>query len=134
MDIDKTKESILVVDDDQRVCEVLKELFGAMQFSTASSLSGEEALRMLKEKGHTFLLADMKMPEMSGMELIRRTKENFPSVSVVAMTGFADEYKYMDIINARNRSTSPSSKRRLSAASAKGISGRNSAGFPSRIP
>ncbi len=100
MDIDKTKESILVVDDDQRVCEVLKELIGAMQFSTASSLSGEEALRMLKEKQHTFLLADMKMPQMSGMELIRRTKENFPSVSVVAMTGFADEYKYMDIINA----------------------------------
>ncbi len=100
MDIDKTKESILVVDDDQRVCEVLKELFGAMQFPTASSLSGEEALRMLREKQYTFLLADMKMPEMSGMELIRRTRESFPSVSVVAMTGFADEYKYVDIIIA----------------------------------
>jgi diguanylate cyclase (GGDEF)-like protein len=100
MDIDKTKESILVVDDDQRVCEVLKELFGAMQFPTASSLSGEEALRMLKEKQYSFLLADMKMPEMSGMELIRRTRESFPSVSVVAMTGYADEYKYVDIINA----------------------------------
>ena len=100
MDIDKTKESILVVGDDQRVCEVLKELFGAMQFPTASSLSGEEALRMLKEKQYTFLLADMKMPEMNGMELIRRTRENFPSVSVVAMTGYADEYRYVDIINA----------------------------------
>jgi len=99
MDIDKTKESILVVDDDQRVCEVLKELFGAMQFPTASSLSGEKALRMLKEKQYTFLLVDMKMPEMSGMELIRRTRENFPNVSVVAMTGYADEYKYVDIIN-----------------------------------
>jgi len=100
MNIDKTKESILVVDDDQRVCEVLKELFGAMQFPTASSLSGEEALRMLKEKQYTFLLADMKMPEMNGMELIRRTRENFPSVSVVAMTGYTDEYQYVDIINA----------------------------------
>ena len=100
MDIDKTKESILVVDDDQRVCEVLKELFGAMQFPTASSLSGEEALRMLKEKQYTFLLADMKMPQMNGMELIRRTRENFPSVSVVAMTGYTDEYQYVDIINA----------------------------------
>jgi two-component system cell cycle response regulator len=100
MDIDKTKESILVVGDDQRVCEVLKELFGAMQFPTASSLSGEEALRMLKEKQYTFLLADMKMPEMNGMELIRRTKENFPSVSVVAMTGYTDEYRYVDIIKA----------------------------------
>ena len=100
MDIDKTKESILVVGGDQRVCEVLKELFGAMQFPTSSSLSGEEALRMLKEKQYTFLLADMKMPEMNGMELIRRTRENFPSVSVVAMTGYTDEYRYVDIINA----------------------------------
>jgi diguanylate cyclase (GGDEF)-like protein len=100
MNIDKTKESILVVDDDQRVCEVLKELFGAMQFPTTSSLSGEEALRMLKEKQYTFLLADMKMPQMNGMELIRRTRENFPSVSVVAMTGYTDEYQYVDIINA----------------------------------
>ena len=100
MDIDKTKESILIVDDDQRVCEVLKELFGALQFPAASSLSGEEALRILKEKQHTFLLADMKMPQMSGMELIRRTRETFPNVSVVAMTGYADEYKYVDIINA----------------------------------
>lgn len=100
MDIDKTKESILIVDDDQRVCEVLKELFGALQFPAASSISGEEALRMLKEKQYTFLLADMKMPQMSGMELIRRTRETFPNVSVVAMTGYADEYKYVDIINA----------------------------------
>jgi diguanylate cyclase (GGDEF)-like protein len=37
---------------------------------------------------------------MSGMELIRRTRENFPNVSVVAMTGYADEYQFVDIINA----------------------------------
>ena len=100
MDIDKTKELILVVDDDQRVCEVLKELLGALQFPTASALSGAEALAMLKDKGYTFLLADMKMPEMNGMEVIRRSRETFPNVSVIAMTGYADEYKYVDIINA----------------------------------
>jgi two-component system cell cycle response regulator len=100
MDIDKTKELILVVDDDQRVCEVLKELLGALQFPTASALSGAEALAMLKDKAYTFLLADMKMPEMNGMEVIRRSREAFPNVSVIAMTGYADEYKYVDIINA----------------------------------
>jgi len=98
--MDKTKESILVVDDDQRVCEVLKELLGALQFQAASAPSGETALKMLKEKPYTFLLADMKMPEMSGMDLIRRAGEGFPGVSVIAMTGYADEYKYVDIINA----------------------------------
>lgn len=100
MNIDKAKESILVVDDDQRVCEVLKELLSALQFPTASALSGVEALEMLKEKPYTFLLADMKMPEMNGMELIRQSRENFPGVSLIAMTGYADEYKYVDIINA----------------------------------
>jgi len=100
MDIDKAKELILVVDDDQRVCEVLKELLGALQFPTASALSGADALKMLKDRPYTFLLADMKMPEMNGMELIRRSRENFPNVSVIAMTGYADEFKYVDIINA----------------------------------
>ena len=100
MDIDKAKEVILVVDDDQRVCEALKELLGALQFPTASALSGADALNMLKDRPYTFLLADMKMPEMSGMELIRRSRESFPTVSVIAMTGYADEFKYVDIINA----------------------------------
>jgi two-component system cell cycle response regulator len=100
MSIDKAKESILVVDDDQRVCEVLKELLGALQFPTASALSGAEALKLLNDKAHTFLLADMKMPEMNGMELIRRSRENFPGLNIIAMTGYADEYKYVDIIEA----------------------------------
>lgn len=98
--MDKTNETILVVDDDQRVCEVLKELLGALQFQAESALSGEKALQMLKEKPYTFLLADMKMPEMNGMDLIRRSREGFPGVSVIAMTGYADDYKYVDIINA----------------------------------
>jgi len=100
MDIDKAKELILVVDDDQRVCEVLKELLGALQFPAASAPGGAEALKMLKDKPYTFLLADMKMPEMNGMELIRRSRENFPNVSVIAMTGYAEEFKYVDIVNA----------------------------------
>jgi diguanylate cyclase (GGDEF)-like protein len=100
MAIDKTKEAILVVDDDQRVCEVLKELLGALQFSVAGALSGAEALKMLKEKPYTFILADMRMPEMDGMALIRRSRADFPGVCIIAMTGYAEEYKYVDIINA----------------------------------
>jgi len=100
MDIDKTKEFILVVDDDPRVCEVLRELLGALKYSTSSAHGGEEALRMLREKEHTFLLTDMRMPGVNGMELIRRSREGFPDVSVIAMTGYADDFRYVDIINA----------------------------------
>jgi len=100
MDTDKTKEFILVVDDDPRVCEVLGELLGALKYSTASAHGGEAALRMLREKEYTFLLTDMRMPGIDGMELIRRSREGFPEVSVIAMTGYADDFKYVDIINA----------------------------------
>jgi len=100
MDIDKTKEHVLVVDDDQRVCQVLKELLGALYYPTASASGVEEALKMMEENEYSFLLADMRMPGINGMELIRRSRENFPNVSVIAMTGYADEYKYVDFINA----------------------------------
>ena len=98
--MDKTKERVLVVDDDQRVCQVLKELLGALYYPTASASGVEEALKMMKENEYSFLLADMRMPGINGMELIRRSRENFPNVSVIAMTGYADEYKYVDFINA----------------------------------
>jgi len=42
----------------------------------------------------------MKMPDMDGMELIEKVNEGYPSMSVIAMTGFSQGYKYVDVINA----------------------------------
>jgi two-component system cell cycle response regulator len=99
-DIDRKKEPVLVVDDDQRVAEVLSGLLSALHFPCDVSSSGSDALRTLQEKEYSVLLVDMKMPEMDGFELIRRAREAHADLNIIAMTGYADEYRYVDIINA----------------------------------
>ena len=97
---DYKEESILIVDDDPTVNRVLEDLLSALTFSADSATNGPQAIEKLKQKEFTFILVDMKMPDMDGFELIRRIGEAFPDLSVIAMTGYTDEYRYVDIINA----------------------------------
>ena len=93
-------EAILIVDDDPTVNRVLEDLLSALSFSTTSATSGPEAIEKLKENEFAFILVDMKMPDMDGFELIERVLEMAPELSIIAMTGYTEEYRYVDIINA----------------------------------
>jgi len=98
--IDYSKESVLVVDDDMQFRETLVQLLSMLGFETASASSGPAALAKLNENEYSFLLADMKMPNMDGLKLIEQVGQDFPDVSIIAMTGYAEGYRYIDVINA----------------------------------
>ena len=89
-----------MVDDDDLLRSTLEQLLAALSFHTASAPGGNEALKMLNQRTFSFMLTDMKMPEMDGFELIKRTATAFPKVSIIAMTGYSEGYKYVDVINA----------------------------------
>ncbi|MBW1682868.1 MAG: diguanylate cyclase [Deltaproteobacteria bacterium] len=93
-------ELILVVDDEEAVREPLAEMLRFLGFRVQSRASGEEALKELEAKEYTFLLTDMKMPGMDGMELIEQAKKAHPELTVIAMTGYSKGYRYIDVINA----------------------------------
>ena len=99
-EIDYSKESVLVVDDDLQFRETLVKLLSVLGFDSRSASSGPDALAKLKKEEYTFLLADMKMPDMDGLKLIEQVGHAFPDLSIIAMTGFAEGYKYIDVINA----------------------------------
>jgi diguanylate cyclase (GGDEF)-like protein len=98
--IDYSAESILIVDDDPNLRDILKDLAKSLGFSVETAAGGHEGLERLKGGSFTFLLTDMNMPEMDGFELIQHVKRDFPDVSMVAMTGFTEGYNYVDVINA----------------------------------
>lgn len=98
--INYAKESVLIVDDDVYLGETLENLLAAIGFSARSTSNGVDALAMLKEGEYTFVLTDMKMPEMGGMELIERIRKEVTSINIIAMTGYTEGYKYVDVINA----------------------------------
>ena len=98
--IDYSRESILVVDDEEPVRESLAHTLIQLGFNAQSAASALEALDILESDAITFLVTDMKMPEMDGMELIRQVAEQYPEVCIIALTGFAKGYGYVDVINA----------------------------------
>lgn len=98
--IDYSDELILVVDDEESIRGPVVEMLAYLGFPAESAKSGEEALRKLKKKTHAFLVTDIKMPKMDGLELIGRVKNDHPNVCVIAMTGYSKDYQYMDVVNA----------------------------------
>jgi two-component system response regulator HydG len=83
-----SKARILVVDDSVNTLEVLQRnlISEGYQASTARSVS--EALEFLSGIEFDLVITDLKMPKVSGLELVRHIRENFKNTEVVMITGY----------------------------------------------
>jgi DNA-binding NtrC family response regulator len=81
--------SVLVVDDEKVVRESLGRWLSDEGYTTQTSASAAEALRMLQHRRWDLVLLDIKMPGMDGMELQRRLRDIDPLALVIIMTGYA---------------------------------------------
>jgi heterodisulfide reductase subunit A2 len=80
---------VLVVDDELVVRDSLKEWLSEEGFSVAMAASGEEALEQLARQAFDVMLLDIKMPGMDGVEVLKKSKDLFPDLTVVMMTAYA---------------------------------------------
>jgi PleD family two-component response regulator len=99
LDIDYSKELILIVDDDPFLRETLEKLLEIVGISSNSAANGDEAIGLLEKNSYTMILTDMKMPGVDGIDLIKMICKNY-DVSIIAMTGYSEGYTYVDVINA----------------------------------
>lgn len=81
-------EKILIVDDEALMRRFLAETLERNNYEVETASSGKEALACLKKKNYDLLITDMKMPDLSGIELLRRTKESAPQTLVIIMTAY----------------------------------------------
>jgi two-component system cell cycle response regulator len=98
--INYSEEPILVVDDEDAIRDPIVEMLIHLGFPADSADSAEDALQKLNKKSYAFMLTDIKMPEMDGLELIKYVKKDQPDVCAIAMTGYSKDYQYMDVVNA----------------------------------
>ena len=99
-DINYSKESILVVDDEEVVRKPIADMLRYLGFEAHDVGSGAEAIEALEKKIYGFVLTDIRMPGMDGLELIKRVMNDYPHVCTIAMTGYSREYKYVEVVNA----------------------------------
>jgi len=82
------EKKVLVVDDDSLMKDFLKEALGRSDYSVDLASTGEEALEKIKDRDYDIILSDIRMPSMSGMELLKVTREYVPDAKVVMMTAY----------------------------------------------
>jgi DNA-binding NtrC family response regulator len=90
--------NVLVVDDDTAVREQLARVFTLSGYTVVAVSSAEEALVQLAQGMIDFVITDIKLPGMSGSELIANMQENFPDVPVIALTGYSDIETAIDVL------------------------------------
>jgi two-component system nitrogen regulation response regulator NtrX len=80
-------DTILIVDDEESIRKSLKDILGDEGYEVATAASGREALDVLAEAQPALALLDIAMPDMDGIETLRRFKEARPDMQVVMITG-----------------------------------------------
>ena len=93
-----TKHPILLVDDEPEILFSLRGLL-RKEFELYTAESGAEALEILRRQPIHVLMSDQRMPEMTGIELLRRARGECPEAIRIVFTGYADIKAVIDAIN-----------------------------------
>ena len=79
---------VLVVDDEKLVCDSCLSILSEEGYQVDTCLSARDSLRRLDRERFDMLVADLRMPDMDGIDLIERAKRKRPELAVVVITGY----------------------------------------------
>jgi DNA-binding response OmpR family regulator len=82
---------LLVVDDESGILDEIKSFFEEEGFQVFVADSGEQGIQVLKREKPDVLLLDMKLPDMSGLLVLKVAKESSPLTKVIVNTGYVDQ-------------------------------------------
>ena len=82
-------ERILIVDDEDTIRNLFKDVLEDEGYSTATAANAGAALGLLADERYDLVVTDLKMPGMGGIEFIQRIKEQYDDIVIIVMTGYA---------------------------------------------
>ena len=85
-----TEKTLLLVDDEEDIRDILWIPLTDMGYSVFTAENGEEALEIFRKKKPPIVITDIKMPGMDGIELLELIKKEDPDVEVIMITGHGD--------------------------------------------
>jgi len=91
--------NILVTDDEPATLETLSAALEDMGYKITTAVNGQEALTLIRRQPFNIVIADIKLPDISGLEILETTKELYPEAAVIMITGHASIETAVDAIN-----------------------------------
>jgi DNA-binding response OmpR family regulator len=83
-------QRLLIVDDEPKVCECLRLFFSAKGYAARCAYTGEQALESLLEDQPDIVLLDIGLPGLSGLEVLKRSRDLCPHAHVIMVSGYTD--------------------------------------------
>jgi diguanylate cyclase (GGDEF)-like protein len=88
---------VLIVDDNAEIRESMHDYLEMTGFNPSTAYSAEEALDLIAENEFHVVITDIKLPGMSGLELVDFIKKKY-NIDIIVMTGFSRDYSYEEAI------------------------------------
>ena len=97
----RPRSRVLVVDDESSIRELLAKTLALARYDVDTASDGPEALEMLRDAEglYDLLIADLKMPGLDGLSLIRQVKQLRASLPIIIITGFSTESSAIEAVN-----------------------------------
>ncbi len=84
------REKILIVDDEQSIRGLLRQVLAGTRYRCEEAGNAEEAVKKLEKNSFSLVLLDIKMPGRSGLDLLPEIKSSFPDTAVIMATAVGD--------------------------------------------
>ena len=84
-------KKLLIVDDEMGIVEEVKDFLTEEGYEVHSADTGSEGIKRLKEVKPDLIILDMKLPDMSGIDVLRVCKQECPECKVIVNTGYVDQ-------------------------------------------
>jgi DNA-binding NtrC family response regulator len=94
------KASIVVVDDEENMGRILERVLGMEGYHVTAFSDPRRALAFIQQTPPDLVLTDMRMPEISGMELLSETRKSNPHTNVIMMTAYASVEKAVEAMRS----------------------------------
>jgi CheY-like chemotaxis protein len=94
------EQRILVVDDEQTILALYTQAFERAGYQVTAAETAEDALRILEKESFWVFFLDLNLPGMSGVDLCRQIRKQYPMAIVYAVTGYASMFELSDCRDA----------------------------------
>ena len=84
-------KKILIVDDEAGIIEEVKAFFEEEGFGVRTADTGREGIDGIGQFQPDLVILDMKLPDMSGLQVLKFCKENYPAIKVIVNTGYVNQ-------------------------------------------
>jgi excisionase family DNA binding protein len=97
--VDAGGRRVLVVDDEESIRELLTKTLALAEYAVEAVGAARMALDLLRRENWDLLIADLRMPEMDGLSLIKEARRLHPALPVIIITGYSSEASAIQAVN-----------------------------------